>query len=163
MEPHSQETLPLTPASKLKRALACGIDVLPISFVVYTMGQFVLPQAAGHDPNNSLPGAEPDGSLDLARIWFSRMTIYLIWTTYSFVKDQSTWQGTLGKKLMGIKVVDINGQRLEWKQSLIRNLGKWMGLPLVLLILWPLIDRKGQGLYDKIAKTYVVKSGPASP
>lgn len=68
---------------------------------------------------------------------------------------------TVGKKLMGIRVVDIQGTRPSMGKFFLREIiGKMLVNQLTLDIgyLWVLWDSKRQGLHDKIASTYVVKA-----
>lgn len=66
---------------------------------------------------------------------------------------------TLGKKLIGIRIVTVEQRRVGWRQVLVRHL---IGYPLsgfffALGFLWLLWDPKQQGWHDKIAQTLVVK------
>ena len=66
-------------------------------------------------------------------------------------------QGTFGKSIMGIKVVDENGNRLTLKKSISRNVCKLLSYGVLLLVfIWILFDDKKQGWHDKINKTFVV-------
>lgn len=66
---------------------------------------------------------------------------------------------TLGKKVMGIKVVDAKGQTPNMLTFFLREIvgrlvsGIILGIG-YLMVLW---DGRKQGLHDKIASTYVVK------
>lgn len=68
---------------------------------------------------------------------------------------------TIGKKLLRIKVVDSNYQRLSFGKALGRELFKDIISSLLLNLgyLWVLIDQKKQAWHDKVAKTFVVKLG----
>ena len=66
---------------------------------------------------------------------------------------------TLGKKALGIKVVDIEGKTPTYMTFFLREVvGKLIsGIILgigYLMVIW---DPNKQGLHDKIASTYVVK------
>lgn len=81
-----------------------------------------------------------------------------------FVWYQGKTGQTFGKKAMGIKVVDLNGQTPSYFTFFLREfIGKFVSAIILgigyLMILW---DKKKQGLHDKIASTVVVKLG-ASP
>ena len=66
-------------------------------------------------------------------------------------------QGTFGKKAMGIKVVDKNGERLTPGKSTARNLSKLISFVIIFLgFIWILFDKKKQGWHDKLNKTFVV-------
>jgi uncharacterized RDD family membrane protein YckC len=66
---------------------------------------------------------------------------------------------TLGKRILGIRVVSADGGRLGYRAVLLRHL---VGYPLNLLcgglgFLWMLWDSKQQGWHDKLAGTIVIR------
>lgn len=70
---------------------------------------------------------------------------------------------TIGKKLMAIKVVDIDsGNTIDYSKAFMRwlipGLGAWVSCGLLPLLdgLWPLWDPKRQALHDKLASTLVI-------
>ncbi len=66
---------------------------------------------------------------------------------------------TLGKKVMGIKVIKSDGTPIDYVTAIIRYLGYMLSaLPLGLGYLWVIWDKNKQGFHDKIANTYVVKA-----
>lgn len=67
---------------------------------------------------------------------------------------------TLGKMIFGLKVVDTNGQKIDYGKAALREIiGKWVsGLVFGLGYLWVAFDPKKQGWHDKIAGTLVVKT-----
>ena len=71
----------------------------------------------------------------------------------------SQWNGqTIGKKVMGLKVVTTSGKKPDWVKALIRSLSRALSGILLLGYLWMLWDEKSQTWHDKIADTYVVKA-----
>ena len=77
---------------------------------------------------------------------------------YYALMESSKYQATLGKIVIGIKVVNNNGQRLDFSKTLLRNLSKILsafilGIGYIMII----FDDRKQGLHDKIADTFVVK------
>ena len=82
-------------------------------------------------------------------------TIFL----YYSLMESSKYQATLGKIVMGIKVVDHNNQRLQFPQALLRNLSKILsGFILLIGYIMIIFDDRKQGLHDKIADTFVLKA-----
>jgi uncharacterized RDD family membrane protein YckC len=66
---------------------------------------------------------------------------------------------TLGKRIIGIRVVRADGRPPDFKTAAIRHLG---GYPLAFFcfglgLLWMLWDAKQQGWHDKLAGTLVIK------
>lgn len=77
-----------------------------------------------------------------------------------WVVFQHKYTQTLGKKVMGIKVVDASGKTPSMMTLFLREIiGKFVSAIILfigyLMIAW---DSKKQGLHDKIASTYVVKA-----
>ena len=85
-------------------------------------------------------------------------TVYGIFIIYNTICDASTMQGSLGKKICKIVVVDQDGMGLSFPTALFRSFGKAVsmflyGLP-ALSILW---SEYRQALHDYLAGSYVVK------
>jgi len=77
---------------------------------------------------------------------------------YYALMESSKYHATVGKIVMGIKVVNKNNQPLDFSKALLRNLSKIlsaiiMGIGYIMII----FDDRKQGLHDKIADTFVVK------
>jgi uncharacterized RDD family membrane protein YckC len=69
---------------------------------------------------------------------------------------------TLGQRVMGLRVVRLNGRRLGFWVSLVR----WIGYLVCILTLgigylWVLVDDRRMGWHDKLARTCVVYAWPA--
>ena len=81
--------------------------------------------------------------------------IYYVWA------ESSRWQATIGKKLMGLKVTDVYGQRLSFWRSLGRNVGMVVSGLIIgvgsLMCIW---TSKKQCLHDKMASCLVVDETP---
>lgn len=71
--------------------------------------------------------------------------------------------GTIGKRLLGLRVVRVDGRPLGWGGAIVRNLMRPIdGLPLLYLlgIVTIAISGKDQRLGDMLAGTVVVGEGP---
>jgi len=77
---------------------------------------------------------------------------------YFVYMESSAYQATVGKQVMGLKVVATDGTRITAGNSLGRWFSKLVsGIILgigYLMVLW---DKDKQALHDKMAHTYVVK------
>lgn len=77
---------------------------------------------------------------------------------YSVFADASKTQGTIGKKLMDIKVTDSHAARISIGVSLLRNASKILSsLSLCLGYIYSFIDKKRRCFHDIIAETLVIK------
>lgn len=77
---------------------------------------------------------------------------------YSVVADCSAGQGTVGKRLLNIKVTDMLGNRLSFGRSLGRNAAKIFSIiPLFFGYLYSFLNRKQQCWHDIAANTLVIK------
>jgi uncharacterized RDD family membrane protein YckC len=83
----------------------------------------------------------------------------VLWFVYEAVLV-SQWDGyTIGKKVMGIKVVSGSKGGVDILKAFIRSLSKILsGCLLGLGYLWMLWDEKSQTWHDKIADTNVVEA-----
>lgn len=81
--------------------------------------------------------------------------------TYFIGFEGSTWQATPGKRLLGITVVDLRGQRISWQRAGARFLAgslSWLSLNLGhALVAW---RADGRALHDLIAGTCVAVHAP---
>jgi len=83
------------------------------------------------------------------------VVIFGSWLYEAFMLS-SPYQATLGKMIFGMKVTDLNGNRISFARATGRHFAKWLST----LILWigfimvGFTDRK-QGLHDMLAGTLV--------
>lgn len=88
-----------------------------------------------------------------------RYLSFFVWIVYCAIAESSSWQGTLGKKMLGIKVSDEYGNRISFGKSILRNLSKILSyLILAIGFIWAGFDKKKRGWHDFIAKTYVIRN-----
>lgn len=77
---------------------------------------------------------------------------------YGVFADSSTSEGTIGKRLLSIKVTDLNGNRISLKRSFIRNAAKILSvIPLFFGYLYIFLNKKNQSWHDIAANTLVIK------
>jgi uncharacterized RDD family membrane protein YckC len=78
------------------------------------------------------------------------------------VLESSGWQATVGKRVMGLQVTDVDGARLSFVHALLRTLAKIISsIPFGLGFLIAAFTARKQALHDLIVKTLVVRSGPS--
>jgi len=92
--------------------------------------------------------------------WLITSSNIILSLLYYVGLESSKYQATLGKMVMGLKVIDEGGQRLSHGRALGRYLSKIISA-LILLIgfIMAAFDSKKQALHDKIASTYVIVDG----
>ena len=67
---------------------------------------------------------------------------------------------TIGKRILGLRVISAEKRKISWGQSILRELMFNIGFNVLGLgSLWIAFDKKKQGWHDKIAGTYVIKTG----
>lgn len=71
--------------------------------------------------------------------------------------EGSSWQGSPGKKLMGLRVVGLHGDDIDLETALKRNAIKWMGLSFCGLLAFTAMGGTGSSVWDRAAGTRVVK------
>ena len=140
-----------------KRVGAYFVDIIPVIVLVSMVFYFFL----GFDEVLSNYLAERDDANSRGEFLNQRDSIrdisLIVWLLYSTIMDMSSYQGTFGKRLFGIKVVDSEGSRLTASRAIARNLLKILSLiPLSLGFIWIAFSKKKQGWHDMIAKTYVM-------
>jgi uncharacterized RDD family membrane protein YckC len=137
----------LAAAGFVSRSLAMAIDVFVIVTVV--TGATLL--------------AELVGLLLPKWVWLTTAIPAVVGAAASFVPlvyfvtAVAITGRTVGKAVMGIRVVGINGRRLPPARALVRTVAYLVSLvPLFAGFLWVLVDRERRGWHDHIARSRVV-------
>lgn len=79
------------------------------------------------------------------------------WFLYAPFLESSVLRATIGKKLMGIQVVDLHGGRISFRAAMLRALGKMISSALMCIPhLTALFTDKKQAVHDMVAETTVV-------
>jgi uncharacterized RDD family membrane protein YckC len=84
---------------------------------------------------------------------------WLIWIAY-FTYFEGTSGQTLGKQLMKIKVVEINGEAIQYDKAIIRNILRiidWLPFLYIIGVVLIATSQSRQRLGDMVSKTVVVK------
>jgi uncharacterized RDD family membrane protein YckC len=80
------------------------------------------------------------------------------WLYYA-IQESGPNQATVGKKAMGIKVTNMEGEKISFATATGRHFGKYISMLIIfigyLMMLW---DDRNQTLHDKMAGTLVVLS-----
>ena len=136
-----------------KRILAAIIDFLPFSIISTAIFFPDLPSS--YEGLKELMEQRP---LPDALV-YSHMLCIGLYTTYCIVMELRHG-ATLGKRIFKMRVVDNEGSQADLRAILLRNLARMIllsgGLPMLLLILFPILNRNRQRLGDMLAHTAVV-------
>lgn len=82
--------------------------------------------------------------------------VVLSWLYFAISESQG-WQATLGKKLMGIKVTDLYGQKITFARASGRYISKFLSyITLGLGYVMVAFTKRKQGLHDLVAETLVL-------
>lgn len=92
---------------------------------------------------------------------------YWLWVLISFlywpVLESTARRGTVGKMLLGLVVADVDGGRLPFLRSLLRNLAKIISaIPFYIGFLLAAFTARKQALHDLITKAVVLRQGGSS-
>lgn len=167
------------PATWKNRFLAFIVDILIIVSACFAYLLFGLVVFFGINIQQALNINEISEALNLLRgdleiapflvsgffLLFYGSGAILLYSAY-FVVLEKSYSVTIGKKLLGLLVVDISGVRMTWKQSIVRNFTKLPGIIEFLpfdIILGMLKMDKGHGESQKgtdfLAETIVIRRG----
>ena len=152
------------PAGFVTRYVAFLLDVLVValvSFLFVTMARVTLDFFGINALVESAAGARPEATqtVVISSAWRWLLTVgggFLTFGVYSIAAWLLVGK-TVGKALMGLRVLGQDGRRLTFSQALIRALSYYVsGLALFIGFLWVLVDDRRQTWHDKLARTIVV-------
>jgi uncharacterized RDD family membrane protein YckC len=127
------------------RVIASIIDAIIIAIVLITImsitGKSVHMQGYGWAFNGN------EGAVRVVFNWL-----------YFTLLESSGWRATVGKRLMGLEVIDLEGNRIGFGRANARYWSKILST-IILFIGFFMVafTEKKQGLHDMIAKTLVIK------
>ncbi len=144
-----------------RRLVAYLIDVIivgiPIGIIYGILITVLVGSAAtGIDPNtgemSAGAGMAMGGTFFL--IYIVSPIIVILYFAYF---ESSEKQATIGKNVMGIKVVSLDGQRISFMNAIGRNAGRILsGMVCAIGYIMAAFTEKKQALHDMIASTLVV-------
>jgi uncharacterized RDD family membrane protein YckC len=134
------------------RVVAAIVDAVILRVVVAPIGMiFGVLGLAGR----MMPGVPHMG----LRLFGGGVTFILLifgsWLYEAFM-ESSSYQATLGKMIFGMKVTDLNGNRISFERATGRHFAKWLSAMILCIgyIMVGVTERK-QGLHDLLAGTLV--------
>jgi uncharacterized RDD family membrane protein YckC len=138
------------------RVVAAIIDGIVVRVIVFPVGAiFGLGGLAG------MMGGFPHRGLGLHILGGGVVFVLVIfgsWLYEAFMLS-SPYQATLGKMIFGMKVTDLNGNRISFGRATGRHFAKWLSAMVLCIgfIMVGFTERK-QGLHDLLAGTLVRRS-----
>lgn len=78
---------------------------------------------------------------------------FVYWVTLEYKTGQS-----IGKKILNLKIIDINGEKPSLKNIMLSSFGKAFLLPIDVVLGWFLTNEKRQRIFNKLSDTIVVKT-----
>ncbi|WP_419883667.1 RDD family protein [Peribacillus sp. B-H-3] len=141
------------------RAAAYLIDGIIVGiplYAIYFVCTMVIVGAAGGFSDEALSDSDSAaiiiGMIILFLITFITVTLYFSWM------HSSKWQATLGKKIVGLKVTDLQGNRISFWRAFGRLFAMYLSGIFYIGYIMAAFTEKKQSLHDLIAGTVVVKS-----
>jgi uncharacterized RDD family membrane protein YckC len=144
-----------------RRLVAGIVDALVLSSVFAILATIValvlrhpLPRVTQIGPDYVVDMAVNGGAMAEAGLLLFAILGFLYFFLFTTLRGQ-----TLGKHLVGVKVIDGYGERPSVLRAFLRTLAYVPSLLLLALgFLWIGFDREKRGLHDFIADTYVVRA-----
>ena len=134
-----------------KRVMAYIVDIIVISIPVTLL--FGSGMSLGVDEQT--PGTY-DVHLNLDMTLPEFIILLISWVYFAGL-ESSEWQGTIGKRLFGMRVTDTEGGRITFFRATGRYLSKFLSSALLMIgFIMVAFTAKKQGLHDMIAGTLVV-------
>lgn len=133
------------------RFLAYLIDSMISACVFFPLGVIlgVAIVASGEDPTSP--------PMIAARLGLNGLSVLVAWLYFALC-ESSSWQATIGKRVLGLRVTDLGGNRISFAKATGRHFGKILSFIILGIgfIIIAFSDQK-QGLHDTMAGTLVLK------
>lgn len=135
------------------RLIALIIDGIIIGVPIYAIWSFVVIPAM-------FTAIFWGGAFWLA--WLSPLLITVVMILYYTILD-TVWGATIGKRILGLRVQMLNGDKVPFIKALIRNISKFYGLVVIDWLIGILTQGPDnhQKFTDRFAGTTVVQAGQA--
>lgn len=161
----------MTPAGFWKRLAARLIDMFVLSVLTIPIIIFYMPKLEPLLANYQQAVAHAD--IEYAQQAFSALTsemvrvlspvLLVVETLYFSLQEASRYQATIGKRVLGIKVVNRSGGRVSLLQSVARTLAKHIsGFIFCIGYLMAAFTRHKQALHDIVTDSFVVSSSASN-
>jgi uncharacterized RDD family membrane protein YckC len=143
-----------------RRFFAYLIDAILFSIVFFVIGGYFgladieLSGRLGTETSQYSRAADAPESAQYA---FQLVALVVAWLYWALL-ESSAKQATLGKMALGIKVTDLDGNRISFGRATGRHFAKFVsGIILLIGYIMAAFTAKKQALHDIIASTLVIK------
>ena len=152
------------------RFLAFVIDWVALSFVLGPLLVRLFPNLDQIRPPLTLPSDPAAAEAVVQEFWTHFPTImtantivFVAMGVYFSLMEGSPWQATLGKRLLGLQVTDLQGRRISFARATARHFAK-LGSIFSLFIGFAIagITKRKQALHDIITECLVIRKTPRS-
>ena len=130
-----------------KRVIAYLIDAFIIAFPVTMIFGTVIPQTMMTE------------NIQVTSVAVSMPQVIMLVASWVYFAglESSAWQATVGKKMLGMKVTDTSGERIDFIKATIRYFAKILSSFILMIgFIMVAFTAKKQGLHDFIAGTTVI-------
>lgn len=146
-------TMPTSYAGFGKRLVAYIIDIIILQVVAYILGMIFGGNTTTVDTGGGFGAAFAN-----ANPIVSILSLVINWLYFAY-QESSPTQATLGKKVMGIKVTNLNGERISFLNATGRFFGKFLsGIIILIGFIMAAFTEKKQALHDMLASTLVLNA-----
>jgi uncharacterized RDD family membrane protein YckC len=129
-----------------------SIVAIPIYLVLGSLFGLNMSSIA-RDPNSPMLG-----SAVISVLLFEGCALFGLWLYYAIL-ESSAWQGTVGKKVLGLRVTDLDGNRISFGRATGRFFAKLVSnFTFMIGYIMAGFTAKKQALHDMIAGCLVTKS-----
>ena len=162
------------PAGFWRRVAAWLIDTIIVLIGVYLVGSFLWPELVETTTHVS----ESDGArlevVSYALSWLGTVVFGIALGLYTAMLESSPAQATLGKRMLRLRVTDLDGARISPLTAILRCWPLWLpglvstvvglnffvGIAAIAACIAVAFTRRKQGLHDMIARCLVVRRPP---
>lgn len=148
------ESQPVKYAGFWIRFVAALVDGIIVGIVLGAINAIFFGAMIPADFSTTDPAVNPINPGYIGGFYLINIIVYWL---YFALMESSEKQATLGKMVVGVKVIDSNGERLTFGRATGRYFGKILSA-LILYIGYIMagFDSRKQALHDKLADTFVV-------
>ncbi len=140
----------------VKRVLAMMIDALPLLLLATFICKEFFRISPYPDSDLTTPLAER--LAELQALGIVSLAVMLAWATIGTLAEAMPGQATFGKRLLGLRVCDLNGTPLGFPRTFIRNFSKLLSaIPLGIGFFTAMFSFNSRAWHDFLAKAVVVE------